>query len=108
MEDEKLNISIEDRSKNIQTSGSKLVVKLNIPADYCNKDEESIEQSQPDGDLQVSKESLLEQIKIVQEELEHRKQHTERIAELSRAVEEWKADFAKALEKIQDTFAFVK
>uniref|UniRef100_A0A034WDB1 Uncharacterized protein n=1 Tax=Bactrocera dorsalis TaxID=27457 RepID=A0A034WDB1_BACDO len=108
MEDKKLNTSIEDRSKHIQTSGSKLVVKLNIPTEYCDKDEEIVEKSQQDGDLQVSKESLLEQIKIVQEELEHRKQHTQRIAELSRAVEEWKADFAKALEKIQDTFAFVK
>ena len=99
---------MKDKSKHIQTPGSKLVVKLNIPTEYCDKDEESIVQSQQDGDLQVSKESLLEQIKIVQEELERRKQHTQRIAELNRAVEEWKADFARALEKIQDTFAFVK
>lgn len=102
-----LNISVEDKSKHIQKPGSKLVVKVNIPTDD-DKDEENIEQSKQDSDLQLSKESLLEQIKIVQEELERRKQHTQRIEELNRAVEEWKADFARALENIQDTFAFVK
>lgn len=108
MEETDLNISVEDKSKHVHQAGSKLVVKLNIPTDDCEKDEEDVEMSKQDKDLQVSKESLMEQIKIVQDELERRKQHTQRIEELNRAVEEWKADFAKALEKIQDTFSFVK
>uniref|UniRef100_W8BN14 Uncharacterized protein n=1 Tax=Ceratitis capitata TaxID=7213 RepID=W8BN14_CERCA len=105
MEEKELNISNEDTG----FVGSKLIMELNIPPEESDKEEdENIYITEEDKNLKVTKESLLEQIKNVQEELERRKQHSQRIAELNKAVEEWKADFARALEKIQDTFAFVK